>query len=114
MTQRDNPFGNVEDFAPASSTKPVQREAIDEIARQNGFPSRSPALSTPEAASPPKSQPQVRQAFRYTTGRNRQLNLRATDETIERFYRLSEELKMPLGAVFELAVEALINQRSGK
>lgn len=111
MSQRANPFGSVEDFAPASSTKPVQREAIEEIARENGFPSRSPVAVAPE---PAPAKPQVRQAFRYTTGRNRQLNLRATDETIDRFYRLSEELKMPLGAVFELAVEALIKERSGK
>ena len=43
----------------------------------------------------------------YTTGRNQQINIKATAETIARFYRLADENHVPLGALLEQALAAL-------
>jgi hypothetical protein len=43
----------------------------------------------------------------YTTGRNRQFNIKATAETVERFYKLADEHDVPLGELLELALYAL-------
>jgi hypothetical protein len=56
------------------------------VAERNGFPSRQ---------------------RRWRTGRNRQLNIKATDETVNRMTRIFEDRRMSLGAVLELALEAL-------
>ncbi|WIW91131.1 hypothetical protein K3M67_21465 (plasmid) [Sphingobium sp. V4] len=41
------------------------------------------------------------------TGRNRQINIKATEETIARLYTVADALGLPLGAVLEQALEAL-------
>lgn len=46
---------------------------------------------------------------RYTAGRNKQINIKATDETIQRVYRLVDEEHVPLGELLELALNALEN-----
>jgi hypothetical protein len=51
----------------------------------------------------------VRQQRRYRTGRNKQLNIKATDETVDRFYKLSDEGNITLGEVLERALTALEN-----
>ncbi len=43
----------------------------------------------------------------YTTGRNQQINFKATPATIERFYRIADEKKLPLCETLELALDAL-------
>jgi hypothetical protein len=55
---------------------PVEEAAIEDIARQNNFPSR-PANKQPK--------PERRKQLRYRTGRNQHLGIRATAETVERF-----------------------------
>lgn len=111
---RANPFADLSDFEAQSTTKPVPVEAIEEIAEQQGFPSRKsqPKRSVPtETSSAPKVE-EVRSVRRYTTGRNRQINIKATSETIDRFYRLADEQGVPLGALFEQALDALAAQTS--
>ena len=44
---------------------------------------------------------------RYRTARNRQLNLKVTDEALRRFYAVADAQGLVLGQVFEQAVEAL-------
>lgn len=102
---RANPFGDLDDFAPQSETRPVAPEAIDPPAQASGFPSRKaqgagpPAQETPCACHP----------RRHVTGRNRQINIKATEETIDTLYRIADNLGLPLGVVLEQGLAALEN-----
>jgi hypothetical protein len=93
---RANPFTDLSDFAPKAQAKPVEAKQIDQIATEMGFPSRQPVVA--EAA--PKRR-------RYTTGRNQQLNVKATAETVARFYRLADQQGVPLGELLDQALQAL-------
>jgi hypothetical protein len=103
--------GRVDTFAMlknpvAFPTKPkpekrVEEEAIAEVARENNFPSRQA----------PKATPPKRKQRRYRTGRNRHLGIKATEETVERFYKVADARNMPLGEVLRLALDAL--ERAG-
>ena len=114
MSARANPFADLSDFEPKPTAKPVPVEAIEQIAQESGFPSRkakSKAAPAPEPAMPAPIEP-VRTARRYTTGRNRQINIKATAETIDRLYRLADERGVPLGALLDEALDALEHQAS--
>ncbi|WP_434403960.1 hypothetical protein [Sphingobium sp. DN12] len=63
----------------------------------------------PPAPSPVA--PPVRQPRRHVTGRNRQINIKATEETISELYRIADAMNLPLGAVLEQALAALDHQR---
>ena len=104
MAERVSPFGDLEDFKPRQTTTRPDPTLLDEIAEKSDFPSRH--VRTTEA------RPSGRTVRRYTTGRNRQINVKATDETIEAFYSIADELNQPLGAVLQLAIEALSRERS--
>jgi len=109
---RANPFGDLDDFAPEPASKRVPAAAIEEIAQKSGFPSRKAqgrAGDGPTPTPPPAAAP--RQPRRHTTGRNRQINIKATEETIDTLYRIADDLGLPLGAVLEQALEALENKR---
>ena len=100
---RANPFGDLDDFAPESPSRPVAAEAIDQLAQASGFPSR-------KAQAAPSPAP-VRQPRRHTTGRNRQINIKATEETIAALYSIADDMGLPLGAVLEQALVALDEKR---
>jgi hypothetical protein len=106
MTERVDPFASLTNppaFAPKPKReKPVASEAIDRIAEENGFPSR-------QATRAPK-QPKHK-ARTYRTGRNRQFNMKARSESVDRFYRMADERGVPLGALLDLALDAL--ERAG-
>ena len=107
MSERVNPFGDLNDFAPAGKAeKPKPEKAvIDQVAADNNFPSRQP---TKVAVAPaPPALPASRQQRRYTTGRNQQINVKATADTIEQFYRLADQMNVPLGEVLARALHAL-------
>lgn len=110
---RANPFGDLDDFAPQPKARQVTPEAIDRIAQASGFPSRKaqaslPGLALPDpVAPPPEAKPATRAQRRHTTGRNRQINIKATEETIATLYRLADERGVPLGALLEQALVAL-------
>ena len=53
------------------------------------------------------AKPVPRLQRRYTTGRNQQINVKATAETIARFYRIADEMNVPLGEVLSRALDAL-------
>ena len=101
---RANPFGDLDDFAPQSETRPIAPEAIDQLAQASGFPSRK-AQGTPAGAG--EEAPTARRPRRHVTGRNRQINIKATEETIDILYRIADERGLPLGAVLEQALAAL-------
>lgn len=97
---RANPFDDLSDFTAKTQAKPVEPQQIERIATEMGFPSRQPVA---KPAHPLGTQ--VRR--RYTTGRNQQLNVKATAETVARFYRLADQQGVPLGELLEQALQAL-------
>jgi hypothetical protein len=102
MSGRVDPFAILKE-PTAFPTKPkpekrVEENAIDDIARQNNFPSRQ-APKSPAASK--------RKQRRYRTGRNRHLGIKATDETVERFYKAADDRNVPLGKLLEEALDAL-------
>ena len=111
MSERVNPFGDLGDFAPAPpKAKPEHQDVVDEVAAQHGFPSRQPAKpGTAPAPAVAREPPPRRQQRRYTTGRNKQINIKATDETIKRLYRLADARGVPLGVLLKQALDALEN-----
>jgi hypothetical protein len=102
MSTRADPFANLKDvpvFEPKRRPeRPVEKEAVDRIADDNNFPSR-------QAARRPKEPRRKRRT--YTTGRNRQFNIKVSDATIERYYKMADEREVPLCALLELALDAL-------
>ena len=115
---RANPFGDLDDFASDNATKPVPSETIEKIAESSGFPSRKAATAPVrettnekvETPVPTPALPPARQPRRHVTGRNRQINIKATEETITELYRIADAINLPLGAVLEQALAALAAQ----
>jgi len=107
MTGRVNPFADLNATLPPFTVKPRKEkpfaeEAISRMAEENNFPSRQAPKTTKE----PK-----RKRRTYTTGRNRQFNIKATPETVDRFYRMADERQVTLCALLEQALDAL--ERAG-
>lgn len=97
---RVNPFEDLDDFSPKSKSEiapPIENEKalIDRIAEDNNFPSRQPSR---------KETIPIKQQRRYRTGRNQQLNIKATEQTITNFYRLADKENVPLGELLERAL----------
>ncbi|MEI7995099.1 MAG: hypothetical protein WCH01_09380 [Methylococcaceae bacterium] len=105
---RINPFENLADEFPLKSKDRLQKsvenekELIDRIAEDNNFPSRQATYKGDSALTTP-----VKQQRRYRTGRNQQLNIKATEQTINTFYRLADKENITLGELLERALDAL-------
>lgn len=102
--------GDLNDFKPKTThTETLSKDDIDRIANANGFVSRQGSVTQAEKS--------VVRRGRYTTGRNQQLNIKVTQDTLQRFYAIADQLKQPLGEVFEQAVmvfeKYLENSRPG-
>ena len=95
---RVNPLEDLSDFGAKPSHRRPPAEALEQVARDNGFPTREPVWATIPATGGRR---------RRTTGRNRQINIKATAETIDRLYRLADVSQLPLGEVLERALHAL-------
>ena len=104
IMSRVNPFENLLDEFPLKSKNQVkksvenEKELIDRIAEDNNFPSRQ-ATHKEDAVL-------VKQQRRYRTGRNQQLNIKATEQTINKFYRLADKENITLGELLERALDA--------
>ena len=97
---RANPFLDLTDFSAATSPKEAVREDhISRLSEEGGFPSRQPGAGV----KPNQLKPAAR---RHRTGRNQQVNVKATAETIARFYRLADEHGVVLGVLLDRALEA--------
>jgi hypothetical protein len=112
VTERANPFGDLNDFAPAApKTKAGHREVVDQVAEQHGFPSRQPVkpatASTPPHAPAPASEREKLPSRRKLTGRSEQVNIKTTFAAKKRLMEISVERDMPLGEILELALETL-------
>jgi hypothetical protein len=95
----------------------ADREMIRAVAEERGFPSREATKTEPPRPKPVQPEPQRFEPMlqrRYRTGRNRQLNLKVTDEALRRFYALADLQGKVLGEVFEQAVDALEAQLAEK
>jgi hypothetical protein len=108
MSERTNPFANINQDPPVFTTKPKTAKPVDEetivrLAEEHKFPSRQVAKSTRTERRKPRI---------HRTGRNVQFNAKATMETINKIYKLADERKVPLGELLKLAVEAL--EREGE
>lgn len=106
MNRRINPFANIAD-PPTFTTKPkkekpIEEETLAQFAEQNNFPSRQPA----KPLKAERRKPRI-----HRTGRNQQFNAKATKETIDKIYKLANEMNVPLGELLRLAVDAL--ERAG-
>jgi hypothetical protein len=105
MNTRVNPLAGLND-PPPFETKPkratqVPEQTITRIADDNNFPSRQAQKS-----ATPRRKPR-----RYRTGRNQQLNIKATGDTIEKFIKAADDRHVPLGELLRLALDAL--ERAG-
>jgi hypothetical protein len=87
---------------------PARPEQVRGVAEQAGFRSREPAVSTSSPSGAAR-----REARRYRTGRNVQLNIKARAEDIEAFYRIADSTGLVLGEVFARAIAALDRELSG-
>jgi len=76
MIERANPFGDLNDFAPAPAKPKTDRAVIDQVAAENGFPSRQPLKDASSASLPaaPVQEEKLRQkVFRLTPAQDRKL-----------------------------------------
>lgn len=96
MNERANPFAQLNEPVNFSTKprqqKPVEEAVIEDLAKQNNFPSRQ----APKASSVPR-----RKVRRFRTGRNQQVNIKATAETIERFIKAADVKNVPLGEMLK-------------
>lgn len=105
---RINPFENLSDEFPLKSKNQIktsvenEKELIDRIAEDNNFPSRQANYKDDNTLIIP-----AKQQRRYRTGRNQQLNIKATEQTINKFYHLADKENITLGELLERALDAL-------
>lgn len=104
---------DVSGFTPKKQQKTepkIPAEAIQTVAKAAKFQSReatAPTIPAPATTATPIPKEQPRQQRRHRTGRNVQLNLKAKQETVDRFYQLTDSQGWVLGETLEQAIVAL-------
>lgn len=84
----------------ASVNDPRPGIPIEEVRAQFLAQMREDANTKPPPAPP-------RRGRRHTTGRNQQINIKATPEVIERLYKIADAKGVPIGELLEQALDAL-------
>jgi hypothetical protein len=118
MTERASIFEpedeiDVSTFKPAAGSRrqdPAVLDAVRETAERKGFSSReAPAAkpTTSAAAIGPAPVAQEARLRRRRTGRDRQINIKTSDQAVEQLYALADANAWGLGETFEHALEAL-------
>jgi hypothetical protein len=94
-TERADPFAggdlDVSGFAPTAPKSPPTRAAVRKISEENNFPSRAA----------PKAQ------RRRRTGRSVQINIKATQETVDRLAAISDRYGWVFGETLQRALDTL-------
>jgi hypothetical protein len=100
---------DVSGFAPKSAvdTEGPAKEEVRAVSEAARFPSREP--KQPRAVAAPKHVPR-----RHRTGRNVQLNLKAMQETVDKFYAITDKNGWVLGQTLEFAIQALDRELASK
>jgi hypothetical protein len=93
---------------PAQPAPAVRREQVRVVSEAANFRSREPKLAAAPAV------PLRREPRRHRTGRNVQLNIKATAEAVEAFYAITDREQWVLGETFERAIEALQRELAGQ
>ena len=93
----DLPEVDAADFKPKPKKKPADKQAVRAASDAAGFPSRQP-------------QPSPKQQRRRRTGRNQQINIKATAETVETMNAIADQQGWGLGETLEHAIAALQSQ----
>ncbi|POR40456.1 stability/partitioning determinant [Methylobacterium sp. V23] len=92
-------------------------EQVREVSEAANFRSREPAKATPEPAANPAPADVIkprRQPRTHRTGRNVQFNVKASQDAIDAFYRISDEQGWVLGETLERALSALERELAAK
>lgn len=108
MAERAGVFDSAGDFdiagftpkKPKAGSSEVATDALRAVSEASSFQSREPTAARPE--QPPKREPR-----RYRTGRNVQLNVKVSAETLASFHALADSQGWVLGETLERAVGAL-------
>jgi hypothetical protein len=100
---------DISGFAPKSApdNDAPAPEKVRAVAEAANFKSREPKATKPLPA--PKRIPR-----RHRTGRNVQLNLKASQETVDAFYAVSDANDWVLGETLEYALHALQSELKNK
>jgi hypothetical protein len=114
MAERASVFDSAGDFDVAGfapkTPKPKQTEAaadaVRAVSEASSFRSREPVAA--KAVEAPRREPR-----RYRTGRNVQLNVKVSSETLAAFYAIADAQGWILGETLERAVAALKREIGG-
>ena len=105
--QRADPFAvdtepDIASFKPKQKTQnpAAARETIRQVSEQNNFPSR-------EAGTKQAPAPMPRQQRRRRTGRSVQINIKATQETVDLLISIADRRGWVFGEVLEHALKGL-------
>jgi hypothetical protein len=107
-------------FKPKASPDPAAPppEQVRAVSEAANFRSREPVrtlLANPASASATtEASGRRRQPRTHRTGRNVQFNVKASQETIDAFYRISDAQNWVLGETLERALAALERELTGR
>jgi hypothetical protein len=92
----------------------VSREKIigAHFTRESGSSTKSRRNTISRAPNTQENNGSTANARTYRTGRNRSFSLKATNDAVERLYKLADERKVTLGALLDLALDALPEKRA--
>lgn len=103
--ERASIFGDDQDddidigsLKPTAARRP-DPEAVRRVAEAGGFSSREPTPAPPAPDRPRRGRPR--------TGRTHQINIKASADTLTRFFALCDQLRLSQAEAFERAVAAL-------
>ena len=104
--QRITAFSDLGDFTPKTKPAPhADQRQLEKVAEQAGFVSRQ----TPKAPKP-AAERKMGPRNPHRTGRDKQLNIKASPEVIERLHQVADAEKQPLGAMLEKLLDAYERQ----
>jgi hypothetical protein len=102
MNHRIDPFAALKEVptfgVKAKGPNPIEEDAVENISRENRFPSRQ----AKKEASVPLRKPRL-----HRTGRSFNFSVKVTVETRDRFYKAADSRGVTLARLMELALDAL-------